>query len=173
MDQNTGAPASNRAQSRRKPATTPSAANLKRRSCSAPSTPATRRAIPDSIPRYTSFKHIRNPKVRRAKEYEQHLLFLQAAFPEYSTGLEDDLAYARSQQERGRVSDRDRVFNSIERSPLSCREISEDLELPYQTTYKILQEFAVRGVVVITTRPGIAGNKPTAFYQRMSPDASL
>lgn len=174
MDQSTDAPASTRERSRLKPATKPTAATLKKCSCSAPASKF--RGIPASTPRYSSFRNIRNPKVRRAKEYEQHLRFLQDAFPEYATGLEDDLAYAISQQERGRVSDRDRIFKHIGDTPLSCREVCEDLSIPYATTYKILNEFADKGLMIITEREGRGGkthNKPTLYYQRSSPHGSL
>jgi hypothetical protein len=142
-----------------RPPATPAAASPKaRRSARA-------RAIPQHVPRLKSFAHIRSPKRRRALEYEQHLLILQALYPEYSTGLDDDLIYARSQSVRDSVSDRDRIMAQLDRVALSCREVSDDLSIPYPTTYKILQELAERGLLVIFERAGIAGNKPVCYYE--------
>jgi hypothetical protein len=123
-----------------------------------------RESIPASTPSFKSFAHIRNPKVRRAKEYEQHLLFMRDSFPEYSAGIEKQIAYARSQAERGRASDHDQVLKQMESCALSCREISDDLSIPYATVYKILQEYAAAGVVIIRQHAGRAGNKPVCYY---------
>jgi Trp operon repressor len=123
-----------------------------------------RETIPASTPSFTSFSHIRDPKERRAKEYEQHLLILRDLFPQYAAGIEQQIAYARSQQERGRRSDRARVIRQLEPCELSCREVAEDLEIPYATCYKILQELAVTGIVIIRQRAGRAGNKPVCYY---------
>lgn len=143
---------------RRKPTVSPaaqaSAANLNPCSC----------AIPLSTPSYKSFNHIRNPKVRRAKEYEQHLLFMRDSFPEYSSGIDEQIAYARSQQERDSVSDRDRVLQVLERGEATCREVSEDLETPYATCYKILKEYLNIGLVAAREHKGLAGNKPYLVY---------
>ena len=111
--------------------------------------------------------------MRRAKEFEQHLLFLQELYPEYSEGLVDDLAYARSQQQRASVTDRDRIFKQLESCALSCREVSEDLSIPYPTAYKILRELAERGLVVITERKGRAGSKPVLYFEQAHTQGSL
>jgi DNA-binding transcriptional ArsR family regulator len=136
------------------PVKQPTASILKACSC----------VIPESTPRYTSFNHIRDPKVRRAKDYEQHLLFMRDSFPEYTAGIDEQIAYARSQQERNRVSDRDRVLKQLEPCELSCSEVADDLMMPYATTYKILKALAECGLVAIRQRPGRAGNKPVCYY---------
>jgi len=130
----------------------------------APEPQVASREIPASCPSFKSFAHIRNPKVRRAKEYEQHLLLMRDMFPEYAAGIDEQLTYARSQQERGSVSDRDRVLAQLETCALSCIEVADDLSMPYATAYKILQEFAAAGLVVIRERPGRSGNKPVCYY---------
>jgi hypothetical protein len=123
--------------------------------------------VPASIPEFKSFNHVRDPKVRRAKEYEQHLLILRDVFPQFSAGLDEQIAYARSQQDRSRVSDRDRVILHLEKSKaaLRCDELSEDLNMPYATTYKILRSYLESGLVAAFERKGIAGNKPYLVYQ--------
>jgi hypothetical protein len=123
------------------------------------------REIPVSTPSYKSFEHIRNPKQRRAKEYEQHLLILRDMYPEYGVKLDEQIAYAKSQQERNRVSDRERIHRQLEDCPLSCREVAEDLEMPYPTVYKILQSLAEDGLVIIRQRAGRFGQKPVCYYE--------
>lgn len=118
-------------------------------------------SIPASTPSYKSFNHIRDPKARRAKEYEQHLLILRDMFPEYTEGIDTQLAYAHAQQKRTPASDRERISVHLKKHEmLTCREISEDLEMPYATCYKILREGAERGTFAAFERKGIAGNKP-------------
>lgn len=86
-------------------------------------------------------------------------------FPEYTDGLEEQLAYARSQQTRTKASDRERISAILEKyEMLTCREISEDLEMPYATVYKILRGCLERGLVAAFERKGIAGNKPYLVY---------
>lgn len=124
-------------------------------------------AVPARVPKLKSFRHIRNPKVRRAKEYEQYLLFLRDLFPEYTMGLDEQIAYARSQQERNSTSDRDRVYESLRGwgEGSTCGEVAEDLKIPYATAYKILREFLDTGLVIATERAGISGNKPYLVYK--------
>src|ERR1700755_1258220 len=120
--------------------------------------------IPQSVPTFRAFRHVRNPKVRRAKDYEQQLLILRDLFPEYTSGIEEQIAYARSQQERNHISDRDRVLHVLEMGEATCGEVAEDLKIPYATAYKILREFLDSGMVVATERAGIAGNKPYLVF---------
>lgn len=122
-------------------------------------------AIPASTPSYTSFEHIRDPKARRAKEYEQHLLILRDRFPQYSAGIDEQIAYARLQSARDSVSDRDRIILHLEKNEqLTCREMSDDLSIPYATCYKILRGYLEMGTVAAHERKGIAGNKPYLIY---------
>lgn len=121
-------------------------------------------SIPASTPSYKSFEHIRCPKQRRAKEYEQHLLILRDMYPEYSGGIEQQLAYARGQQGRTKASDRARVIKALEPQSLTCRELSEDLEMPYATCYKILKGMLETGAVAAYEHKGRAGNKPYLVY---------
>jgi hypothetical protein len=121
--------------------------------------------IPASCPSYKSFEHIRDPKARRAKEYEQHLLILRDMFPQYSAGLNEQIAYARSQSARDKVSDRDRIILHLEKNEqLTCREMADDLSIPYATCYKILRGYLGTGTVAAHERKGIAGNKPYLIY---------
>ncbi|HEV7376312.1 MAG TPA: hypothetical protein VGN95_16475, partial [Pyrinomonadaceae bacterium] len=122
------------------------------------------REIPSNTPHYNSFGHIRDPKLRRAKEYEQHLLILKDMFPQYSAGIDEQIAYAKSQQDRNRVSDRDRVLKQLEDCPLTCSEVAEDLNMPAATAYKILKEHAESGLVIITQRPRRDSKKPLCVY---------
>ncbi len=120
--------------------------------------------IPENTPTYNSFAHIRNPKVRRAKEYEQHLLFMRDMFPEYNQGIDEQIAYAKSQQERSHSSDRDRVLQILERGEVTCRELAEDLSMPYATAYKILKEYLEAGICSAREHKGLSGNKPYLVY---------
>jgi sugar-specific transcriptional regulator TrmB len=122
------------------------------------------REIPASTPHYNSFGHIRDPKLRRAKEYEQHLLILKDMFPQYGAGIDEQIAYAKSQQDRNHVSDRDRVIKQLESCPLTCAEVAEDLNMPHATAYKILRAFAECGLVIIAHRPRRDGKKPLCVY---------
>jgi hypothetical protein len=151
----TSTPARARRKSPNTPVERPAAASLNTCSC----------VIPASTPHYTSFAHIRDPKVRRAKDYEQHLLFMRDSFPEYKTSIDEQIAYARSQQDRNRVSDRDRVLKQLEPCELSCSEVADDLMMPYATCYKILMEYANNGICAIIQRPGRAGNKPVNYFR--------
>lgn|GEM_PF-4424396 len=123
-------------------------------------------AIASGVPSFKSFSHIRDPKARRAKEYEQQLLLLRDLFPEYSTGIDSQIEFARSQAGRTPVSDRDRVTAALEAWPggVTCGEVSEDLKIPYKTAYKILREFLESGFVAATERRGLAGNKPYLVF---------
>lgn len=149
----TDTPARARRTSRKQPAT-PAGPSPKQCPC----------VIPESTPHFSSFAHIRNPKVRRAKDYEQHLMFMREMFPEYSAGIDAQIAYAKSQQERNGQSDRDRVLKQLEMIELSCQEVADDLKMPYATTYKILMEYAESGIVIVRQRAGRAGNKPVNYF---------
>ncbi|MGB7925570.1 MAG: helix-turn-helix domain-containing protein [Pyrinomonadaceae bacterium] len=121
--------------------------------------------IPASTPTYKSFEHVRDPKARRAKDYEQHLLILRDMFPQFIAGIDEQIAYARSQSGRDQVSDRDRIIRHLEKNgQLTCREMSEDLNIPYATCYKILRSYLELGTVAAHERKGIAGNKPYLVY---------
>jgi hypothetical protein len=124
------------------------------------------REIPGSTPSFKSFSHVRNPKARRAQEYEQQLLILRDIFPEFTAGIDEQIAYARAQSKRKSASDRDRVLAALEpeREGLTCAEVAADLEIPYATTYKILKEYLAKGIVAAYERAGRAGNKPYLIY---------
>lgn len=135
------------------------------KTCNAPAdkpTDSNLKACPCSIPcstSYSSFAHVRNPKRRHALEYEQHLLILKDLYPEYSAGIDEQIAWARAQSQRGKSSDRDRILKALEAQDLTTNEVAEDLEMPYATAYKILKGFLEKGLVSATTRKGGA-DKP-------------
>lgn len=131
--------------------------------------PSLSNPIPDSVPHFSSFDHVADPRRRRALEYEQELLALLDRFDgtEIADRLKRDLAWAREQTKRDQQSDRDRVFNALRAfDSLTCREISEDLDMPYQTVWKLLRELLDCGLVGAREQKRIGGGKPTLlFYQ--------
>lgn len=110
--------------------------------------------VPASVPHFKSFEHIKDPRVRRAKDYEQHLQFALERFPEFAARIEREIAYAQGEQERSRVSDRDRVFLAIQTEELSKCEIVEDTDLPASTVYQHLRELVRVGLVYEKRLPG-------------------
>jgi len=121
--------------------------------------------VPASIPHFKTFEHITDPRVRRAKDYEQYLQFSLERFPEFAERIGREIAFARGEQERSRVSDRDRIFLAIEVEELNKTEIAEDLDLPASTVYKHLRELLDVGVIYAKQLPG-RGNKPMLVYGR-------
>lgn len=124
--------------------------------------------IPESVPRYTSFDHITDPRIRRAKEYEQFLCFAQDKFPEMAARIQSEIEWAREQSKRDAPSDRDRVFCSIESEELCKSEIAEDLGMPESTVYKHLKNLVKLGLVTETrlpTRSDRGGNGMIVYGQ--------
>jgi DNA-binding transcriptional ArsR family regulator len=122
--------------------------------------------VPASVPHFKSFAEIADPRVRRAKEYEQYLLFSRERFPEFGARIDRELDWARSEQERSAPSDRERVHSVLEqnRGGLLCEEVAEDSGLPYSTAYKHLRAMLDKGIVAATSRPGISANKPMIVW---------
>ena len=128
------------------------------------------KAVPASTPHFTSFEHIADPRVRRAKEYEQVLMFaIDRAPAELAARLASELEWARGQQERDNTSDRDRVLKSIRVEKLSRTEIAEDTGLPVATVYKHLQELMTAGLVHTQKLParGSRGGNNLVVYQQV------
>lgn len=127
------------------------------------------KAVPASTPHFKSFNDIADPRVRRAKEYEQVLMFaIDRAPAELADRLAPELKWAREQQERDNPSDRDRVLKSIRVEKLSRAEIAEDTGLPVATVYKHLQELMSGGLVQarqLPARGGRGGNNLVVYQQ--------
>ena len=120
--------------------------------------------IPESVPSYTSFAHITDPRIRRAKEYEQFLLFNLERFPDYRIRIEQEIRWARSLSGRGAASDADRILKSLEAwNESTCQEVADDTGLPYGTVYKILRRMLGNGIVMAREQKGL-GNKPCLVY---------
>ncbi len=125
--------------------------------------------VPDDVPHYKSFDHITDPRVRRAKEYE---VFLQHALSRFRDDAElvprimAEIEWAHAQGRRSKSSDRDLVFNAIEREVLTRREIAEDTGLPAATVYAHLKELVVLDLVQQTRRPVIGNNKFILVYSQ-------
>lgn len=128
------------------------------------STGAAASLVPQSVPTFKSFAHITDPRVRRAKEYEQYLLFALDHFPEFSPRIQIELQFARSEQKRSKANDADVVLKSLEFEELTASEVSEDTRLPYSTVYKILRELLDQGIIKAKSRPGLSANKPIILY---------
>lgn len=129
--------------------------------------PAEPHRVPADVPQFKSFAHIKDPRVRRAKEYETVLQFALANCPpEFTARMEKEIAWARSEQERSKPSDRDRIFLSITSVELGRQEIADDLDLPVSTVYKHLQELISYGLVYTRNLParGDTGGRPLVVY---------
>jgi hypothetical protein len=126
--------------------------------------------IPESVPHFTSFAHITDPRVRRAKEYEQFLLFNLERFPDYRARIEQEIEWTRKLSSgRGPASDQDRILQSLEAwHESTCQEVAEDTGLPYSTVYKLLRRMLDKGVVMARSQSGL-GNKPCLVYAAQSP----
>lgn len=121
--------------------------------------------VPASVPHFKSFDHISDPRVRRAKEYEQYLLFSREQFPEFATRINGEIKWARTEQERSKPSDRELIHSALQGSGgLLCNEVAEDTGLPYSTVYKHLREMLDEGLVSATSRPGLSANKPMLVW---------
>lgn len=121
--------------------------------------------VPDTVPEFESFAHIADPRTRRAKCYEQFLLFMLARFPEYETRIAPELEFARAEQSRNGASDADRILKALEENEtLLCDELADDLDLPRSTVYKTLRKMLDGGIVAAHTRRGTSGNKPMIIY---------
>lgn len=129
--------------------------------------PAEPRRVPADIPHFKSFAHIKDPRVRRAKEYETVLQFALARCPpEFTARLEKEITWARSEQERSKPSDRDRIFMALASVELGRQEIADDLEIPVSTVYKHLQELIAYGLVFTRQLPARSdtGGRPLVVY---------
>lgn len=117
--------------------------------------------VPASVPHFKTFDHIADPRVRRAKEYEQYLQFLLDRFPEFGSRIKTEIEWARAEADRSKASDRERICALLEKwDSMFCEEIAEDLALPYPTVYKLLRALLDEGLVTATTREGRSGNRP-------------
>lgn len=123
--------------------------------------------IPASVPNFKSFAHITDARVRRAKEYEQYLMFGLDRFPELEDRINQELEWARNQSKRTTPSDRDRIFASLELCDLTRAEIAEDTDIPPATVYKHLRELVKHRLVSESRRPGIGNNMFVNVYSQI------
>lgn len=149
------------------PSETPALENQPGSAQETAATPAARSltSVPESVPHYRTFNHITDPRVRRAKDYEQYLQFSLEKFPEFAARIGREIAFAQSEQQRDRTSDRDRVFLALEVEELNKTEIAGDIGLPASTVYKHLRELLDLGIIYAKELPG-RGNKPMLVYGR-------
>lgn len=124
-------------------------------------------AVPAGTPHFKSFDHIADARVRRAKEYEQVLIFALDNVPaEYAGRLQKELEWARAEQSRDQDVDREAVYKAVKLAPLTRSEIAEDTGLPASTVWKRLQELVDSGRVRETKRPGQDNNKFVLVYSQ-------
>jgi predicted transcriptional regulator len=118
-------------------------------------TPALSEQLAARAPHYKSFDHITDPVARRAKEIEQHLLFLAEVAPEIARDLQPLINNAHRRGDAGRVSARDLILEAMTKTlpPGTLEEFVEDLELPYGTVRENLMKLAEAGLVVIGMKP--------------------
>ncbi|HEV2863051.1 MAG TPA: winged helix-turn-helix domain-containing protein [Pyrinomonadaceae bacterium] len=124
--------------------------------------------IPAGVPHFKSFEHITDPRVRRAKEYEQTLeiaLALGNCPPEYAGRLKKEIEWARAEQTRDQNVDREAIYRAVQ-FPLTRSEIAEDTGLPASTVWKRLQELLDSGRVRETKRPVQGNNKFVLIYSK-------
>lgn len=123
-------------------------------------------AVIPSAPHYKSFSTITDPRVRRAKEYEQALLFALDKCPaEFAERLKKEIEWARAEQSRDTDGDRTAIYQAV-KFPLTRAEIAEDTGLPPSTVWKRLQELLDSGRVVESKRPVQGNNKFVLVYYR-------
>lgn len=118
-------------------------------------TPALSEQLAARAPHFKSFEHVKDARVRRAKEVEQHLILLAELVPEIARDLSPII---KEQHRRGAalaVSTADLILEAMSRplAPATMEEFVEDLSLPYGTVYDNLMRLAGDGLVVITTKP--------------------
>ncbi|HEV2862865.1 MAG TPA: winged helix-turn-helix domain-containing protein [Pyrinomonadaceae bacterium] len=122
--------------------------------------------VPAGIPKLKSFEHIADPRVRRAKEYEQALVWaLDQCPPEYAGRLKKEIKWARAEQTRDQDVDREAIYQAVQ-FPLTRSEIAEDTGLPASTVWKRLQELLDSGRVRETKRPVQGNNKFVLIYSK-------
>ncbi|MGB8510235.1 MAG: helix-turn-helix domain-containing protein [Pyrinomonadaceae bacterium] len=128
--------------------------------------------VPASVPSFKSFDHITDPRIRRAKDYEQFLQCALERIPEMRDRIMVEIGWARGEQERSQPSDRERISRVLEQwqatDGLLCQDIADDLEMPYATVYKHLRQMLENGSVAAYTRPGRHGNKTMVLYSLAS-----
>ena len=130
-----------------------------------PETPARTRKTPARTPalseqlaaralHFKSFDHVKDARVRRAKEVEQHLLILAEVVPEIARDLAPIIKEQHRRGEALAVSTADLILEAMERPlpPTTMEEFVEDLSLPYGTIYENLMKLVVSGLVVMTER---------------------
>lgn len=123
--------------------------------------------VPAGIPHFKSFEHIADPRIRRAKDYEQVLLYALDKVPsEYAGRLKKELEWARAEQTRDQDGDREAVYKAVKLAPLTRSEIAEDTGLPASTVWKRLQELLDSGRVRETKRPVQGNNKFVLIYSQ-------
>jgi DNA-binding transcriptional ArsR family regulator len=121
--------------------------------------------IPLEVPHYKSFDHIEDARMRRAKEYEQYLLFALTKFPEYADRIHIEIKFAQTESMRSTESDQDRILSAFNGwDELLCQEIADDLKLNYRTVHKHLKRMLETGLVQARQRTGVSGNKPMIVY---------
>lgn len=117
-------------------------------------------------PHYKSFADVADARLRRAKEYEQYLLFVLDNCPGMAPQLAPALAWARAEQTRSKSSDRQKVFRALAGFEwLTCTEIVEESALPPATVYKLLRQMIAEGLVERAKRP-VFGNNAFRYVYR-------
>ncbi|MCA1615034.1 MAG: hypothetical protein LC795_15560 [Acidobacteria bacterium] len=118
-------------------------------------TPGLSEQLAARAPHYKCFDHVADPRARRAKEIEQHLLFLAEVAPEIARDLRPIINDAHRRGEAGKTSTRDLILEAMSKplAPGTLEEFVEDLGLPYGTIRENLLKLADTGLVVIRTRP--------------------
>lgn len=106
-------------------------------------------------PHYKCFDHVGDSRQRRAKEIEQHLIFLAELAPEIARDLRPIINEQHAKGEAGKTSTRDLILEAMTKSlpPATMEEFVEDLGLPYGTIRENLMKLAEAGLVIIGTRP--------------------
>jgi hypothetical protein len=118
-------------------------------------TPTLSEQLASRAPHFKSFDHITDARARRAKEIEQHLIFLAEIAPEIARDLQPIINDAHARGEAGKVSTRDLIMEAMVKplAPATLEEFIADLQLPYGTIYENLMKLAGAGLIVITTKP--------------------
>lgn len=126
------------------------------------------KSVPAGVPHFKDFEDIADPRVRRAKDYEQALSFaLDKCPPEFAGRLKKEIEWARAEQTRDQGSDGETVYRAV-KFPLTRAEIAEDTQLSSSTIWKRLQELVKVGRVLEEKRP-VQGNNMFVLIYRQNP----
>lgn len=119
-------------------------------------TPALSEQLAARAPHFKSFEHIKDARVRRAKEVEQFLIFVAEMLPECARDLQPIINDASRRAAHGIVSTADLILEAMSKPlpPTTMEEFIEDLGLPYTTIYDNLMRLASLPIpqVIVTER---------------------